>query len=64
MQEDIIQEVVNVDTADNYAAEHTYIVKKGDTLAHISVEYYQTRDMVDEICELNHIYNKDVILCA
>lgn len=42
----------------------TYIVQKGDTLAKISKMFYQTSDMVDEICEQNHIDNKDIILCG
>lgn len=42
----------------------SYIVQKGDTLAKISRMFYQTSDMVDEICEQNHIDNKDIILCG
>ncbi len=40
----------------------TYVVKKGDTLAKISWKFYQSTDMVDEICELNQIDNRDIIL--
>ena len=42
----------------------SYIVQKGDTLAKISRMFYHTNDMVNEICELNHIRNKDIILCG
>lgn len=44
------------------SAGNTYVVKRGDTLAKISWKFYQTADMVDEICELNQIENRDIIL--
>lgn len=39
-----------------------YTVQRGDTLADISRRYYNTPDMVEQICELNHIQNVDRIL--
>ncbi len=51
-------------TTEVAAKEQTYVVKKGDTLMRISMEHYQTQDMVDAICELNQIDNKDIILCG
>ncbi len=61
-----IQETVILDAAPatEIADNQTYTVKKGDTLARISMQFYQTRDMVDSICELNQISNKDIILCG
>jgi len=39
-----------------------YEVQKGDTLVKISLTFYGTDAMVDEICALNKITNKDTIL--
>lgn len=41
-----------------------YIVQEGDTMIKISMMFYQTEGMVDEICALNDINNKDIILCG
>lgn len=42
------------------AAKH-YTVRKGDTLANISLSLYSTRDYVEIICEMNNIEDPDVI---
>lgn len=44
--------------------ENSYIVQEGDTLAKISRLFYQTDSRVDEICELNQIDDKNMILCG
>ncbi len=44
--------------------ENSYIVQEGDTLVKISRMFYQTDNRVDEICELNQINDKDMILCG
>lgn len=38
-----------------------YTVRKGDTLANISLSLYSTRDYVEIICEMNNIEDPDVI---
>ena len=38
-----------------------YIVKKGDSLVSISKAIYNTSNKVEEICQLNHIENMDMI---
>ena len=38
-----------------------YTVRKGDTLANISLSLYSTRDYVEIICEMNDIEDPDVI---
>lgn len=63
--EEAVSETVNIEEKHTEAInERTYIVQKGDTLARISMQFYQTRDMVDSICELNQIGNRDIILCG
>ena len=54
-----------LDNADK-ETEHpdTYVVKKGDNLSSISRMIYGTEDRVDEICEWNHITDKNVIMCG
>lgn len=39
-----------------------YVVEAGDTITSISVKIYDTKDMVDEIIELNNIKNPDIVL--
>lgn len=41
-----------------------YIVQEGDTMTKISMMFYQTESMVDEICALNDINDKDIIICG
>ena len=43
------------------APQDYYIVKKGDSLVSISRSVYHTSSKVDEICQLNHIENMDMI---
>lgn len=38
-----------------------YVIKKGDTLAKISIRVYNTKDMVSKICEVNGIEDVDKI---
>ena len=38
-----------------------YTVRKGDTLANISLSLYSTRDYVEIICEMNDIEDPDII---
>jgi nucleoid-associated protein YgaU len=38
-----------------------YTVRRGDTLANISLSLYDSRDYVDTICEINDIEDPDVI---
>jgi nucleoid-associated protein YgaU len=38
-----------------------YTIEKGDTLAKISVKIYGTDEMIQKICELNHIENNNKI---
>jgi LysM repeat protein len=38
-----------------------YVVEKGDTLADISMKFYNNKDMVQKICELNNIENDNKI---
>lgn len=38
-----------------------YVIKKGDTLAKISIRVYNTKDMVAKICEVNGIEDVDKI---
>lgn len=63
-QEDMSDEIKEVVLLEEPLQENFYIVQKGDTLARISMQFYQTRDMVDAICEQNNIYDKDMILCG
>lgn len=46
------------------AVNQTYIVKQGDTLNGISNQFYQSLDMVDQICQLNQIGDKNIIVCG
>ena len=39
-----------------------YVIQKGDTLAKISRKFYGTENMIQKICELNHIQDMDNIL--
>jgi nucleoid-associated protein YgaU len=43
------------------AAETSYIIQKGDTLAKICLRYYGNLSNIDKICEMNQIENKDNI---
>ncbi len=52
-----------VDIAEAVSIE-SYIVQKGDTLDQISKMFYQSSDMVDEICSINNIEDKNIILCG
>ena len=45
----------------NVTTSKRYTVRKGDTLANISLSLYDSRDYVDTICEINDIENPDVI---
>lgn len=47
--------------ATNVTATKRYTVRKGDTLANISLSLYNDRDYVDTICEINDIEDPDVI---
>lgn len=61
--EETDEEAAEIETAVQAGnTDNTYVVKKGDTLAKISWKFYQSTDMVDEICELNQIENRDIIL--
>ncbi|MDD3415376.1 MAG: LysM domain-containing protein, partial [Lachnospiraceae bacterium] len=48
--------------ADNNKTYDTYTVVEGDTLAKICKDHYGNYDMLDQLCELNQIKNKDKIL--
>lgn len=54
-EEESVEAVVNIE-------KEYYTVQRGDTLANISRKFYNTPDMVEQICELNHIPNVDRIL--
>jgi LysM repeat protein len=41
-----------------------YTVQKGETLATISMKLYNTKDMIQKICELNNIVNDNKILAG
>lgn len=41
-----------------------YVIQPGDTLAAISIELYNTDEMIDEICEYNQIENGDQIVAG
>ena len=45
----------------NVTTSKRYTVRKGDTLANISLSLYDSRDYVDTICEINDIEDPDVI---
>lgn len=45
----------------NVTTSMRYTVRKGDTLANISLSLYNDRDYVDTICEINDIEDPDVI---
>ena len=45
----------------NVTTSKRYTVRKGDTLANISLSLYNDRDYVDTICEINDIEDPDVI---
>ena len=45
----------------NVTATKKYTVRKGDTLANISLSLYDTRNYIDTICEINDITNPDLI---
>ncbi len=54
--EKTVSEVSNTMTTKHYT------VRKGDTLANISLSLYDSRKYVDTICEINDIEDPDVIL--
>ena len=45
----------------NVTTSKRYTVRRGDTLANISLSLYNDRDYVDTICEINDIEDPDVI---
>lgn len=45
----------------NVTTSKRYTVRKGDTLANISLSLYNSRDYVDTICEINDIEDPDII---
>lgn len=45
----------------NVTTSKRYTVRRGDTLANISLSLYNDRDYVDTICEINDIEDQDVI---
>ncbi len=47
--------------ATDVSTSKTYIIKPGDTLIYISIDYYGTTGMVQAICELNEIENPNAI---
>lgn len=49
------------DSAQASALVNYYEIKKGDTLVGISMSFYGTLSMVEEICRLNHIENPNAI---
>lgn len=60
-----IAEVPEVQEESNAAVNHdsrmVYIIKEGDTLATICLQYYGSLSRIDEICSINNIENKDNI---
>jgi hypothetical protein len=72
MESEVVQqEVVASEAADVVPSEDivdtnktydTYTVIEGDTLAKICKDYYGNYDMMDQLCELNQIKNRDKIL--
>lgn len=66
--EEVREENPDQDTADGQAVETVstipkeYIIQKGDTLAKISRKFYGTENMIQKICDLNHIQDMDNIL--
>lgn len=51
----------DAEEASNTMMTKHYKVRKGDTLANISLSLYDTREYVDTICEINEIEDPDVI---
>lgn len=50
------------ETADQNKTYDTYTVVEGDTLAKICKDHYGNYDMLDQLCDLNQIKNRDKIL--
>lgn len=48
-------------SAKKYLEQGYYIVQKGDSLVAISRKIYQTTAMLDKLCEVNNIENRDAI---
>ena len=42
-------------------AHETYTILQGDTITRISIKNYGSTDMIDEICQLNHLSEEDII---
>ena len=39
----------------------TYTIVQGDTITRISIKNYGNTNMIDEICQLNHMSEEDLI---
>lgn len=50
-----------IDAQENLAVPGIYCIEKGDTLAKISKKFYGNENMIDKICEVNGIENKNNI---
>ena len=68
-EEEPVQETMSSQTSDpvlsaqeGFAIPGTYVIEKGDTLEKISIKFYGDNSMVDKICELNGIPDKNNIL--
>lgn len=67
-EDEPVQETMNSQTDPVLSAQEgismpgTYMIEKGDTLEKISIKFYGDNSMVDRICELNDIPDKNNIL--
>lgn len=58
---DTVGEDTLVQTQEEIAVPGIYCIEKGDTLAKISNKFYGNENMIDKICEINGIEDKDNI---
>lgn len=68
-EEEPVQETMSSQTGDpvlnaqeGFVVPGTYMIEKGDTLEKISIKFYGDNSMIDKICELNGIPDKNNIL--
>ncbi len=64
MSSAIVQSGDSEESRQNQTVRKRYTIKPGDTLAAISIKLYNTDQMVDKICEYNHIENGDQIVAG